>query len=188
MSNKIIHKMKKVLFSFMLFLSQNILSFSGESKLLITIESNKESIKNDDNIIFTVHIKNITDNEYKLNLHYFMFTSFYLKFYYYDNLNQKINIPLSTFGIISAYLKTPFEILKPNEIYSVSMVGTYKYITNLEDIRTLKRYTGMAFVFDDDYSFFPVPQNINKLEILYYANEELNTSNMIKINISNIDS
>jgi hypothetical protein len=188
MSIEIIHKLKKTVFFIMLLLGRNISNFSEESRLLITIESNKERITNDDNIIFTVCIKNIADNEYKLNLHYFMFTSFYLKFYYYDSFNQKINIPLSTFGIISAYLKTSFKILKPNETYSITMIGTYKYIDNLRDIRTLKRYTGMAFVFDDDYSFFPVPPNINKLEISYYATEELNTNNMLEINISNIDS
>jgi hypothetical protein len=185
MENKNIYMMKKILFFIVLLVSRNILSFSEESKLFITIESNKEFLANDDDIILTVHIKNITDNEYKLNLNYFMFASFYLKFSYYESLSEKIHIPLSNFGTLSGYLRFPFVKLKPNETYSKIIIGTYKYINNLRDIRTLERYSCMAFVFDDDFSFFPVPPNINKLEISYYANEDLNTSNILEINISN---
>jgi hypothetical protein len=185
MSIKIIHSMKKMLFVIVLFLSHNPPCFSEESKPFITIESNKELITNGDNIIFTVHIKNITDNEYTLNLYYFMFASFYLEFSYCDSLDQKINIPLSNFGTISGFIKTPFRILKPNETYSRTIIGTYKYINNLMDIRTLKRYSCMAFVFDDDCSFFPIPMYINKLEISYYADGELNADNALEINISN---
>jgi hypothetical protein len=181
---KMIYKVKKLVFFIILLFSRNVLIFSEESKLLITIESNKEVITNDDNITFTVHIKNITDSDYELFLNYFMFASFYLKFSYYDSLNQEINIPLSDFAYVSKSFKTPFKILKSSEVYSISIIGTYKYIDDLWDIRTLKRYSCMAFVFEDDYSFFSVPQNINKLEISYYANEELKSYNMVEINIS----
>jgi hypothetical protein len=58
--------MKRALFFIMLFLNPNIPGFSEEAKLFITIESNREFMLNEDNIIFKVYIKNITNNEYKL--------------------------------------------------------------------------------------------------------------------------
>jgi hypothetical protein len=115
-----------ILFILILVMSNNIPCFTEGNEIFITIESNTKIIKNDDNITLIVFIKNVSDKDYELDLDYFMFASFYLKFSYYNNVNEKINVPVSNFGHVSRSFNTVSKILKPNETYSRTIIGTYR--------------------------------------------------------------
>jgi hypothetical protein len=134
-----------------------------------------ETIRLDQEITFSLVIKNISNEQRRLNALQFIRNAGSLHFSYNDGNNDgPIRIRPGYYMTVSYLLPDErFIILEPSETIEFYTKAIYKYI-EMEDISTLTLYTGKALVFKFEAMFFPIVSGIQEITVRASFHDEDN--------------
>jgi hypothetical protein len=124
-----------------------------------------ETIRLDQEITFSLVIKNISNKQQRLSALQFVRNAGKLYFYNAENNDSPVYIRSGHYMIVSHWLPDEqFIILEPSETIEFYTKAIYKHI-EIEDISTLTHYTGKALVFEFEAMFFPIAAEIKKITV-----------------------
>jgi hypothetical protein len=129
---------------------------------------NRPSVQNDGKIVITIHVKNISEEAQELGLAYFVYPTSRLNVYYKAETDEKINIPLSMHLFVDTEMRRPTVPLEPFEEVLFQLYGVYKKVSFSEDLGM--RYNGYALVFDQDGTYFKIPDNVDEVGFNFKIN------------------
>jgi hypothetical protein len=126
---------------------------------------NKTNVQNGGKIVITIHVKNISEEKQDLGLAYFVYPTRRLNVYYKTEVDEKINIPLSMHLFVDTEMRRQTIPLESLEEELFKLYGVYKEVSFSDDLET--RYNGYALVFDQDGTYFKIPDNINEVRFVF---------------------
>jgi hypothetical protein len=124
---------------------------------------NKINIQNDEEFVISIHIKNISGEMQELWVGYFVYPSRRLNVYYKTEAEGEITIPFSMYIIVDTVMRKETVFIEPLEEVVFKIYGVYKR-GPIYDMGARNRYNGYALVFEQDGTFFKIPDNVDEVK------------------------